>query len=166
VKETWPLVKPIYIHGLVTKGFGRGSALLGMPTANLPADDYNEELLHIDTGVFIGWANVNGGPVYKTVLGIGDNPQFGDCLHRTIEPHLLHEFEKDFYGQELRLVICGYVRAYDKFESLEKLKEIMNNDKKIAENALDVDPYVNYKNDEFFQNGTNEPNCNSIAEDD
>lgn len=62
--------------GKVIKGFGRGSKLLGMPTANLPAEKYAEELKGLDMGVYIGWANVDGSRVYKTVLGIGDNPQF------------------------------------------------------------------------------------------
>lgn len=122
-----------------------------MPTANLPADDYNDQLLKMKrTGVFIGWANVSGGTVYPTVLGIGDNPQFGDCLHRTIEPHLIHKFEEDFYGEELKLIICGYVRPYEKFESLEKLKRTMNNDKCIAEKALSLEPYLHYRHDPFF----------------
>jgi len=160
VKSTWPLIKPIFIHGKVTKGFGRGSSLLGMPTANLPADDYNDELCHIDTGVFIGWANVSGGPVYKTVLGIGDNPHFGDSKHRTIEPHLLHDFGRDFYGEELKLVITGYIRGYDKFESLEHLKQAMNNDKLIAIEALEEEEYQPYRNLEvlFQQNIQNNKN--------
>ena len=27
-----------------------------------------------------------------------------------IEPYLLHEFEEDFYGQTLRLLVTGYIR--------------------------------------------------------
>jgi riboflavin kinase len=71
-----PLSQPVRICGEVIKGYGRGSKLLGMPTANLPADKYTEELSGMEMGVYVGWANVDGGPVYKTVLGIGDNPQF------------------------------------------------------------------------------------------
>lgn len=30
----------------------------------------------------------------------------GDLQEKTCEPWLLHEFEDDFYGEELRLVVC------------------------------------------------------------
>lgn len=30
--------------------------------------------------------------------------------HRLQEPWLLHDFGEDFYGEELRLVIVGYIR--------------------------------------------------------
>ena len=36
--------------------------------------------------------------------------RFMDRQERTCEPWLLHEFEEDFYGKELRLVVCSYVR--------------------------------------------------------
>jgi FAD synthase len=76
IGSTVPLVHPVKIFGEVIKGYGRGSKLLGMPTANLPAEKYEEELKGLDMGVYVGWANVDGGPVHRTVLGIGDNPQF------------------------------------------------------------------------------------------
>ena len=34
------------------------------------------------------------------------------------ETHLLHEFPDDFYGSELYVCICGYVRQEMKFDSL------------------------------------------------
>lgn len=34
------------------------------------------------------------------------------------EPHLLHEFEQDFYGEELRLVILAFIRPEANFTSL------------------------------------------------
>ena len=30
--------------------------------------------------------------------------------HKMIEPYLLHEFDEDFYGEPLRMVVCGYIR--------------------------------------------------------
>ena len=34
------------------------------------------------------------------------------------EPWLLHEFDEDFYGEELRLVIVGYIRPEVSFSVL------------------------------------------------
>lgn len=46
------------------------------------------------------------------VMSIGWNPFFKN-KERTAEPWILHEFEEPFYGQELRLVVCGYIRLAD-----------------------------------------------------
>jgi hypothetical protein len=34
------------------------------------------------------------------------------------EPHLLHAFDKDFYGSDLRLLVCGYLRPEKNYDSL------------------------------------------------
>ena len=34
------------------------------------------------------------------------------------EAHLIHEFEDDFYGSELKLVILGYIRPEKNYDSL------------------------------------------------
>jgi len=83
------------------------------------------------SGIYVGWASVGDDPtVYPTALSVGWNPHFeanngsqGDdqdgqnrgitASHsgsgKTLEPWLLHDFGHDFYGQELRLVVCGWV---------------------------------------------------------
>lgn len=70
------------ICGEVVKGFGRGSKLLGIPTANLPIESCEKELRHVPLGVYVGWAQLKG-VVYKTVMSIGKNPYFGN-EHKTI----------------------------------------------------------------------------------
>lgn len=34
------------------------------------------------------------------------------------EPHLLHTFEDDFYGEKLYLLLCGFIRNELNFKSL------------------------------------------------
>ncbi|KAL9995841.1 putative riboflavin kinase [Helianthus debilis subsp. tardiflorus] len=53
--------------------------------------------------------NYQRGVLYKMVMSIGWNPYF-DNTEKTIEPWLLHKFDEDFYGEELHLVIVGYIR--------------------------------------------------------
>ena len=65
------LASPILLKGVVTKGFGRGSKLLGIPTANLPVDALGAQLDGVGTGIFLGWAQVDDSPVYKTVISVG-----------------------------------------------------------------------------------------------
>ena len=34
------------------------------------------------------------------------------------EPHLLHKFDEDFYGEKLHLLLCGFIRNELNFKSL------------------------------------------------
>ena len=47
---------------------------------------------------------------------------------KTVEPHLLSVFPADFYGEELRLVVCGYLRPEANFPSLEALMAAIHGD--------------------------------------
>ena len=59
--------------------------------------------------------------VHKMVMSIGWNPFFKN-ERKAVEPHLLHDFGgADFYGEELRLVLCGYMRPELNYTSLEAL---------------------------------------------
>jgi FAD synthase len=54
-----------------------------------------------------------------------------------VEPHLLHTFAEDFYGQELRLVVCGYLRPELNFSSLEALMSAIHGDIAQAQSRLE-----------------------------
>lgn len=55
------------------------------------------------------------------VVSIGWNP-FYKNTKRSFETHVIHEFPEDFYGQNLGVVVCGYLRDEKNYESLEALK--------------------------------------------
>ena len=62
----------IKLRGCVQSGFGRGSKVLGIPTANLAAELLDETVGESIVGVYFGWARLEDRPgVYKTVLSIG-----------------------------------------------------------------------------------------------
>ena len=69
---------------------------------------------------------------------------------KTLEPHLLHVFKDDFYGEELRLVVTGYLRPEKNFGSLEELMAAIHADINAAREALagpvhaaaEADPYL------------------------
>ena len=63
---------PFFAEGRVIKGFGRGSRTLGIPTANFDEDVVKSIPAAMQSGVYYGWANVDGGAVSKMV---GLNPQ-------------------------------------------------------------------------------------------
>ncbi|KAF2586365.1 hypothetical protein F2Q70_00034753 [Brassica cretica] len=77
--------------------------------ANLSTKDYAEELVEHPSGVYFGWAGLATRGVFKMVMSIGWNPYFNNT-EKTIEPWLLHDFTEDFYGEELCLIIVGYIR--------------------------------------------------------
>lgn len=147
VEETLPM-EPWYIGGPVIKGFGRGSKVLGIPTANLSTEGYTRVLSEHPSGVYFGWAGLSKHGIYKMVMSIGCNPYF-DNKEKTIEPWLLHEFDDDFYGEELRLTIVGYIRPEAKFPSLKSLIERIHQDGIISENALELPLYFKYKEDPY-----------------
>ncbi|CAL5200054.1 unnamed protein product [Lathyrus oleraceus] len=149
VEGTLP-VDPWYIGGPVIKGFGRGSKVLGIPTANLSTKDYSDLLSEHPAGVYFGWAGLPARGIFKMVMSIGWNPYFSN-KEKTIEPWLLHEFTEDFYGEELRLVIVGYIRPEENFPSLESLIAKIHEDRKVAERALDLPVYSSHKNDSYLR---------------
>lgn len=56
------------------------------------------ELAEAVTGIYCGFAAVgSSSQVYKMCMSIGWNP-FYKNERKTVEPWLLHTFEKDFYG--------------------------------------------------------------------
>ncbi|CAO2842719.1 unnamed protein product [Amaranthus hypochondriacus] len=148
IEGTLP-VEPWHIGGPVIKGFGRGSKVLGIPTANLSIEGYSNLLSEHPSGVYFGWAAVSKRGVYKMVMSIGWNPYFNNP-EKTIEPWLLHEFKDDFYGEELRLLVVGYIRPEANFPSLESLISKIYEDRKIAEQALELPIYSKYKDDPYL----------------
>ncbi|KAI7821269.1 hypothetical protein BX661DRAFT_188493 [Kickxella alabastrina] len=142
---------PIFVHGQVTKGFGRGGKQLGIPTANLPESAVSQALSHIPIGVYFGWAQVLAGDrcVRPMVMSLGWNPYFKN-EKRSGEVHIIHEFRDDFYGAEIRVAILGFVRAERDYESLELLVEDIRVDIEAAKASLRREPYWRIKDDQFF----------------
>ena len=120
--DTVNVVSPcVYVRGVVVNGFGRGSKLLGFPTANLDPASFTADVHSLIDGVYCGWCSISGNDnntVYKTVLSVGKNPTFNDSIHRTVECYLLHQFNSDFYGSQLNLCICAFMRPQYKYDSM------------------------------------------------
>jgi len=141
---------PLFLKGKVVKGFGRGSKSLGIPTANYDASVVEHLPPDLPTGVYFGWAKVSGGAgVYKCCLSIGWNPYFGNKT-KSVETHIIHQFQDDFYGSSLSLCITGYLRDEMDFSSIDELKAAINNDIQRANAELDKPEFIPYSQDNFF----------------
>ena len=121
----------ILIEGKVIRGFKRGSKLLGIPTANIEMNETNTKIVtsHIN-GVYFGTItfksnnkkneNIEKKKCYKGVLSIGYNPFFNN-KSKTIEVFLIDYDGKDFYEDEVSLLIDGYSRSEENFANLSEL---------------------------------------------
>ena len=122
---------PHMLTGEVVSGRKLGRTL-GIPTANLSIP---EGVVQLPFGVYACKALAEGRE-YLAVTNIGNRPTVGG--HRiTVEPWLL-DFDGDLYGKELTLSFYSFLRAEEKFPSLDALKaEIQKNaaqTRKIFEN--------------------------------
>ncbi|KAK0629172.1 hypothetical protein B0T17DRAFT_589072 [Bombardia bombarda] len=146
---------PLPMEGKVIAGFGRGSKELGIPTANIPVDEFSPQkqwITDIDSGVYFGWAalrlppshpdHVSSSPsssgftIYPMVMSIGYNPFYKNTV-RSAEVHVLHRFAADFYGVDMRLLLTGYIRQEKDYAGLEALIADINFDCEVAKRSLD-----------------------------
>eukprot|EP00472_Partenskyella_glossopodia_P012118 CAMPEP_0197522140 /NCGR_PEP_ID=MMETSP1318-20131121/7326_1 /TAXON_ID=552666 /ORGANISM="Partenskyella glossopodia, Strain RCC365" /LENGTH=150 /DNA_ID=CAMNT_0043074405 /DNA_START=119 /DNA_END=571 /DNA_ORIENTATION=+ len=144
------LAESIKLKGKVVKGFQRGSKLLGWPTANLDPKAFEGKVDHLGEGVYFGLAKIETDKkVYQTALSIGWNPQFKN-KEKTVEAYLVHEFENDFYGEEMRLMIIGHVRGQVAFKDIDTLKDAIRGDVEATVKTLNETQYSRLMDDTFF----------------
>ena len=120
------------LRGEVVKGNQIGRTL-GYPTANLdlgnpyklvPADGIYAVLVYLGKEQFQGMLNIGMRPTLKE-----NQPK------RSIEVNIF-DFDRDVYGQELKLELIKRVRDEKKFNNLENLKAEMEKDKVKCQNIL------------------------------
>ncbi|KAH9843998.1 riboflavin kinase [Rhodofomes roseus] len=152
---------PIVLSGTVQYGFGRGGKDLGCPTANLPDESITPMSSVTQTGVYYGYAQIspekNGQfvlsekdrGVMPMVMSLGWNP-FYKNERLTAEIHLMHDFDSDFYGHEMKALVLGYIRPELDYTSREGLVEDIETDKRVALKSLARLAYEKFKSDPIF----------------
>jgi len=83
------------------------------------------------------------------VMSVGWNPFYKNSK-KTVEVHLLHEFERDFYQEELRVIAVGFIRNELDFPDIRSLVEAIRDDILFATEQLDREPFSSYERDSFF----------------
>lgn len=68
-----------------------------------------------------------------------------------MEPHLLHTFEKDFYGAQLKFLVVGYIRPERNYSSLELLIKAIQDDIAQSDEWLDTIEGKAWMQDALFQ---------------
>ncbi|PVU91651.1 hypothetical protein BB561_004282 [Smittium simulii] len=111
---------PIFLSSEVIIGYGRGGKQLGIPTANLTEDVVNDALKSAAIGIYFGLAKIeNEKKVRPMVMSLGWNPYFKN-EKLSGEVHIIHNYEDDFYGTEIKVIILGYIRPERDFVNVGK----------------------------------------------
>ena len=97
---------------------------IGYPTANLKSTD--EEKITLGDGIYAVYAEVEG-KTYKGMMSIGFRPTVNGKI-RVTEVNIF-DFNKEIYGQTIRVFVKKYLRSEVKFDGLESLKIQLHKDK-------------------------------------
>lgn len=120
------------VKGKVVKGKGLGKGL-GYPTANIQIDD-KHKLVPAD-GIYAVTVDVEN-KMHNGMMSIGFNPTIsGD--KKTIEANIF-DFDKEIYGENIRIFFKQKLRDEKKFENMEALKKAIDGDKEKTLKILSV----------------------------
>jgi riboflavin kinase/FMN adenylyltransferase len=111
------------IKGKVVKGKGLGKKI-GYPTANVHVED-RKKLIPAH-GIYAVTAEFEN-KMHKGMLYIGSNPTTSG-ESRTIEVNIF-DFNKDIYGENIRIFLKEKIRDEKKFENMKALKKAIDNDR-------------------------------------
>lgn len=119
------------LTGVVVEG-RRVGRTIGFPTANVQLDDAH--CLVPAKGVYLVRTNYGDG-----VMNIGHRPTFTDKPElRTIEVHLL-DTTIDLYGKVLEVALLTYLRAEQRFDTIDALTAQIHSDCQTARELLAAD---------------------------
>jgi riboflavin kinase/FMN adenylyltransferase len=114
-----------FFTGMVVHGNKLGRQL-GYPTANLKITD--EEKIIPGNGIYAVYAKPEESPErLKAMMSIGFRPTV-DGKQRVIEVNIF-DFDKEIYGQHLKVYVKKYLREEIKFDGLEALVKQIDQDK-------------------------------------
>ncbi len=132
IKEVNRLLnKPYFVLGNVEEGRKIGRSI-GFPTANIVPPE--NKLLPPD-GVY-ATKTVYDGKIYGSITNIGSNPTVNG-KGKTVETYIF-DFEKEIYGEQIKVLFFDFLRDEITFDSVDKLKNQIGLDKEKAFRALDV----------------------------
>lgn len=122
------------VGGEVIHGAGRGKKI-NFPTANI---DYPDQKVIPVNGIYACWG-VLGTERFMAATNVGFNPTFTpERKVASVEAYLL-DFDRDIYGEQLKLEFVTRLRDELKFDSVEALVEQMHRDVQQTREILEGD---------------------------
>ncbi len=119
-----------FIDGRVARGDGRGRTI-GFPTLNIETEN---ELLP-PHGVYATTLTLNG-VIRRSVTNVGTRPTVDTSGRTTVETHIF-DFDRDLYGERVRLAFVQRMRPERAFPSLDALVTQIRADCRQAEILFD-----------------------------
>lgn len=117
---------PFFFEGRVVPGDRLGRTI-GYPTANLESTD--DDKIHLGHGVYAVTVDT-GGKTKKGMLSIGNRPTLSKSDVKT-EVNIF-DFDREIYGETLRVHVHKYLRPQEKYSSLEALQSQLARDKEAS----------------------------------
>ena len=112
-----------FFEGEVVHGNKIGRSI-GYPTANLKSTD--DEKIVLGDGIYAVYVDVDS-KCYKGMMSIGFRPTVNG-KKRVVEVNLF-DFDREIYGEIIRVAVKKYLRSEVKFDGLEALKLQLHKDK-------------------------------------
>lgn len=126
------LGRPYSMNGRVVKGDKLGR-MLGYPTANIDVDSHLK--LVPAHGIYACLVTIDS-MYYKGMLYIGNRPTV-DGTKTSVEVNIF-DFDRDIYGENLKVDFIATIRKDAHFRDLEALKDQLSKDKEAALKILSV----------------------------
>lgn len=120
------LVEPFMMRGTIVGGKKMGKEI-GFPTANMTI---NPDSVIPKDGVYYTNIEVDG-EIYRGITSVGLNPTIASDNQLTVETYIL-DFDRDIYGEEVKLYFLEWMREMVKYDSMEELKEQLRKDNNYA----------------------------------
>lgn len=128
------LGRAYHVDGVVVKGAGRGSSVLGYPTANILP---KQEIIPKEGVYAVKVSFPDSLKTFKAVANIGRNPTFGNS-ELSFEVHILN-FRGELLGKTMRVHFIARLRDEKKFKSPLELKEAIARDIERAKEIFRID---------------------------
>lgn len=129
-KVTRLLGEPYTIVGEVVHGKQLGRTI-GMPTIN---QDVPEQKIIPPKGVYVSRVYLPEGE-YRGITNVGNKPTVSGEQKLGVETHII-DYSGDLYGKKVKVCLYEFVRAEQKFASVEELKAQMHRDMEYAKKFL------------------------------
>jgi riboflavin kinase / FMN adenylyltransferase len=128
------LGRPYGIESLVIEGRKIGKDQLKYATANLKPHNF----VIPSNGVYVTFTLVDG-EWRRSITNIGHKPTFGGEPEVTVETHVM-DFDKEIYGEKIRVRFLHRLRGEKKFESIDALRAQIDRDYRRALRYFNMDP--------------------------
>lgn len=122
------LQSPFMLSGFVVKGNQLGHTL-GFPTANVEVTNPHK-IIPADGVYAVQVKCLQNGETYRGMCNIGHRPTVGG-QHKTVEVNIF-DFDKQIYGEPIRLFFEHRIRAEHRFDNLDALRQQLKKDEKQA----------------------------------